>query len=121
MFKAVKMHREDTQKKAVACYRTVFFRGHEYLNDKDGGIEQTVVRGLKVPIKDAPKLQDFLVKYSSAVVAADKLYTMVTGVFNVVINGQKFRLMIDTGSELTIGLRSFFEYTRLPREIEGMK
>ncbi|KAE9389170.1 hypothetical protein BT96DRAFT_947073 [Gymnopus androsaceus JB14] len=111
MVEAAKMRREYAQKEVSALY----------LEDEDEGVEQTVVRGLEVPVEDAPKLQNFLVKYSSAVVAADKLYTMVTGVFNVVINGQKFRAMIDTGSELTIGSRSFFEHARLPLEIEGMK
>ncbi|KAE9392278.1 hypothetical protein BT96DRAFT_944788 [Gymnopus androsaceus JB14] len=110
---AAKTHREYTQKSVSAIFR----------DNKDGEDigPQAISRGLHVPFEDAPKLKDFLVKYLSAVVASNKLYAMVTGIFEVVIAGHRFRAMIDTGSELTIGSRTFFKKVRLPLEIKGMK
>ncbi|KAE9383636.1 hypothetical protein BT96DRAFT_951159, partial [Gymnopus androsaceus JB14] len=106
---AAKTRREYAHREVSALYR-----------EEDEEVDH-VVAGLEIPVEDAPRLKNFLVKYSSAVVAQDKLYAMVTGVFNVTINGLKFRAMINTGSELTIGSRGFFEKARLPLEIEGMK
>ncbi|KAE9398619.1 hypothetical protein BT96DRAFT_994679 [Gymnopus androsaceus JB14] len=99
MVDAAKTRREYAQKSVSAIFR----------DDEDGEDigPQAISRGLHVPFEDAPKLKDFLVKYSSAVVASNKLYAMVTGIFEVVIAGHRFQAMIDTGSELTIWVQDF--------------